>query len=79
MTKPFPARCKDCKWSTPERHSTWSNKCTNPKVVVTYPWSLANGNEGDPCWPSCGEERKRASLFAPCGYKGKLWESKTNE
>jgi len=77
--KPFPALCMHCKWSEHPNNSIWSdvNACTNPKVVATYPWSLANGHEGKPNWPMCREERSKKSFFAPCGYKGKLWRLST--
>lgn len=77
-TKPFPALCRDCKWSEPEdKRSTlqWSNVCTNPKVVATHPWALANNREGQPAWPQCHDERGKRTWWAPCGMRGKLWEN----
>ena len=76
MKKPFPALCRDCKHSQPERRNYWNNRCFHPKVVASDPWALANNNEGDPCGTSCLDERHKRSPFAPCGMKGKLWEPK---
>jgi hypothetical protein len=74
--KPFPALCRDCKWSQPENRSDWNNVCTNPSVVAVHPWALANNREGLPAWPQCHDERNKRSWFAPCGIRGKLWEPK---
>ena len=77
--KPFPALCRDCKWSRPERpDSKWNNVCTNPHVVATHPWALANNREGEPAWPMCRDERDKGrwKFWAPCGMTGKRWEPK---
>jgi hypothetical protein len=81
MTKPFPALCKDCKWSKPERRPTdHNNRCFHPKVVCKDSWALANNNfEGDPTGVYCRDERRKYSLFAACGMKGKLWEPRAND
>jgi len=74
MKKPFPALCKDCKYSTPKIGFTWNNLCLNPKVVSKDPWAMSNNFEGGINGSMCNEERSRKSWFAPCGMKGKLWE-----
>lgn len=75
MTTPFPKLCRDCKWSSPEKHSEWSLRCSNPVVNADDPWALS-GTEIT--GTSCRAERERTySLFAvPCGKSGKLWEAK---
>jgi hypothetical protein len=76
MKKPFPAFCKNCMYSVPEKNYEWNNLCINPKVVSKYPWALANNFEGKPNGKSCRDERSKKSWFALCGMKGKLWEPK---
>ena len=72
-TKPYPALCRDCKFSKPSPGSEWNLKCLHPRVNAGNAWALvANGDFG--C--ECRGERERRSLFAPCGMKGKLWEKK---
>jgi hypothetical protein len=73
--KPFPALCKDCRWSKPEKRSEWNNRCFHPKVVSKDSWALANNNEGEPYGVACREERQRR-YFSPCSMRGKLWEAK---
>ena len=75
MKKPFPALCRDCKWSTPEPKFEWNNLCTHPKVVSKDRNALARNREGQPYYSSCVDERGKA-FFAPCGIRGKLWTSK---
>jgi len=75
MSKPFPALCKDCKHSQPEKGSSWNNRCFNPKVVAKDAWALSNNHEGLPYGVTCREERQR-KWFTPCGMNGKLWEKK---
>ena len=74
--KPFPALCKDCKYSLPEKGSEGKNLCINPKVVSRDPWALANNFEGKPNGKHCRAERDSAWFFAPCGMRGKLWEAR---
>jgi hypothetical protein len=76
--KPYPALCKDCKWSVPEssEHRSSFNLCTHPKVVAKDNWALAANFEGKPYGSSCSEERRKTGFFVACGAKGKLWESK---
>lgn len=76
MSKPFPALCKDCKYSLPEERSEWCLRCHHPLVNAKDHWALAaasghtfgNGT-------ACNSERE-AGWFKPCGIKGKLWEQK---
>lgn len=75
MNKPFPALCLNCVHSKPEPNFSWCNRCFHPKVVADDAWALANNFEGNPYGVNCSDERKRRSWFAPCGMKGKLWES----
>ncbi len=74
--KPYPALCLDCKHARPEKDYDWNHRCFNQKVVASDAWALSNNKEGEPTGASCYEERKKISIFAPCGAKGKLWESK---
>ncbi len=72
MDKPFPATCRECKWSKPVEKYDWNNKCFHPIVNAQDPWALSgNGSMGH--GSNCRDERER-KWFAPCGMKGKLWE-----
>lgn len=71
MTKPYPALCRDCKHSKPEERSTWSLRCTHPKVNASDPWALSTG--GSIGGTDCRPERERG-FFSPCGKRGALWE-----
>jgi hypothetical protein len=74
-SKPFPRFCRDCRFSKPERHSDWNNRCFNPVVNANNSWALAtNGYEGSISGADCHDERSKRSPFAKCGMKGKLWE-----
>ena len=75
MTKPFPALCKECKWSVAENDREWNVNCVHPKVNACDPYALGGG-PGRIYGTGCVEERKRIGLFAKCGMKGKLWEPK---
>ena len=75
-SKPFPVLCMDCRYSKPEPNSSWNNRCFHPKVVASDSWALANNHEGKPTGVSCHDERRKRSIFAQCGMKGKLWEPK---
>lgn len=70
--KPFPALCRDCKHSEPDRNSNWNLHCNHPVVNGADPWALASASTGR--GTDCRGERERRSLFAKCGIKGKLWE-----
>ena len=77
MTKPFPALCKDCKWSEPENSYSTFNVCHNPQVMAQDTWTLSQSSvEGKPFGSSCRSERDRRGIFVACGIKGKLWEPK---
>jgi hypothetical protein len=71
-TKPYPALCRDCRWSEPEESSPWCLRCTNPVVNAADAWALssARANRGT----TCSEERN-GGWFAPCGKRGKQWQA----
>lgn len=73
MTKPFPALCRDCRHSEPEKISTWSLRCRNPVVNASDSWALSRATVHGGA--DCRTERER-KWFAPCGMRGKLWEKK---
>lgn len=73
MTKPYPALCRDCKYSTVDLKSPWNGLCSHPKVNAKDPWTLANPAE--PAASNAKDERSK-TWFAVCGMKGKLWEAK---
>lgn len=72
----LPKLCMSCRFSLPEKISTWNNRCFHPKVIASDPWALANNHGGKPCGVACYIERGKRSWFAPCGMKGKLFEQK---
>lgn len=74
MIKPFPALCKECKYSIPEERSEWCLRCTNPIVNAKDPWALAS-NFTNAYGTNCRVERE-AKWFAKCGMEGKLWDAK---
>ena len=71
--KPYPALCKDCKWSSPEPGFEWNLRCHQPTVNADDPWALASGGG---VGTRCQSERGRATLLARCGKGGKLWEAR---
>ena len=75
MTKPYPALCKDCKWSVPDGDRSWTLLCTNPIINANDPWALTK-SEDQIFGSSTRDERSRNHIFAKCGTKGKLWEAK---
>lgn len=70
MNKPFPALCKDCKWSKPETYSNWNLRCHHPKVNAKDPWALGSASANG---TACNHEREQG-FFSQCSMKGKLWE-----
>lgn len=75
MKKPFPALCKDCKWTV---KPDWAHnlRCYHPKVVGQDAWALGSiSGVGEAAGKSCTDERGE-KWFAQCGMKGKLWEPK---
>ena len=70
--KPFPALCKDCKHSKPEKDNAWNLRCHHPRVNARDSWALggASGNG-----TTCHNEREH-KFFSQCGMSGKLWEEK---
>lgn len=71
---PEPKLCLNCKWSKPERNSSWSNDCWHPIVIMSDNYALANNMEGQPRGSSCSEERSKR--FSKCGMVGRLYECK---
>ena len=74
MNKPYPALCKDCKYSFRRERSL---RCDHPKVNARDAWALGSEtNEGLFVGKTCTEERAicgPAGWLAACGMKGKLW------
>ena len=68
--KPFPALCKECKYSAPDKNSSWQLQCHNPKVNAKDSWALANCKTNG---SNCQSERDR-NWFSPCGQRGAQWE-----
>jgi hypothetical protein len=73
MNKPFPALCRECKYSEPDENSSWSLHCIHPVVNGNDPYALASKVTGR--GTDCHDERKR-KFFAKCGMSGKRWEAK---
>lgn len=74
--KPYPALCKDCKWSAMHEGRDWYLKCVNPIINAKDSWALSRA-KGDTAYGSDAQrERAKTGLFAKCGMKGKLWEPK---
>lgn len=71
--KPYPALCKDCRYSEPEVGSEWNLRCHHPVVNARDSWALAacGKNSGS----TCHTEREKG-YFSACGMRGKLWVSK---
>jgi len=74
MNKPFPALCADCRHSEPDGDSSWSLRCSHPKVNAADPYALASARKAR--GTDCRGERERRSFFSVCGIKGKAWEPK---
>lgn len=74
MSKPYPALCRECKWSRAVPSREWSLRCVHPVINANDSWALArrDGEIGS----AARDERAKRSLFAKCGIKGKLWEVK---
>lgn len=72
LSRPFPALCKDCRWSKSVKDSTWELRCTNAVVNADDAWALSNVEIPG---TNCHRERERG-YFAPCGKRGKRWEAK---
>ncbi len=76
MTKPFPAFCKDCKHSKPEKNSTWNLLCHHPVINAKNSYALSRAGTFE-LGSDCRDQRSQKSWFAPCGMRGKLWEKTT--
>lgn len=68
MKKPFPALCKDCKYS--ESDSSIYLRCYHPKVNAKDTYALGNKLG---VGTLCTQVRDR-SWPAVCGMRGSLWE-----
>lgn len=73
--KPYPAFCIDCKWSKTYEDRSWVLYCTNPIINANDSWALAS-SVGEGKGSEARAERNKTGIFAKCGIKGKLWESK---
>ena len=73
MTKPYPALCRDCYYSTPDLHSAWTLCCKHPVVNAGDEWALSSTEIRG---TSCTTERGKTNWFAKCGKAGNLWEQK---
>jgi hypothetical protein len=75
--KPFPALCKDCKWSATEGNRDWYLKCVHPIINAKDSWALSRATGDNNVYGSDAQrERANTGWFAKCGMKGKLWEAK---
>lgn len=80
-TKPYPAFCRDCKYSRTkiDPYSSIERegrglRCIHPKVNARDAWSLAEPNPK--VTKECTYERQKTWWLGVCGEKGKLWEPK---
>lgn len=74
MSKPYPALCRDCKWSKPEDERYWNLRCIHPVINANDSWALSSTKLGG--GTCCRDERAKRGWFTKCGMKGKLWEPK---
>lgn len=74
MAKPYPAFCRDCKWSHIEEGRDWNLRCINPIINANDSWALSTTKMGR--GSDAQREREKTGWFAKCGMKGKLWEPK---
>ena len=74
MSKPYPALCRECKWSRKEDNRDSYLRCVHPIVNANDPWALSKGSNN--YGSDTHNERQKRGWFANCGMKGKLWESK---
>lgn len=75
MEKPFPALCKDCRYSEPEKDSSWTLRCVHPKVNAKDSWALAASSDRHR-GTTCHDERNKR-WPAACGMRGAQWEPVT--
>lgn len=76
MKKPFPALCKDCKWSR-KYSEGFGLRCYHPEVVAKNAWALSQSDaEGNAYGKDCREEREVRWPWGFCGMRGALWEPK---
>lgn len=74
MSKPYPALCRECKWSYKEDGRDYYLRCTHPIINANDSWALSKGSAT--YGSDTQVERAKKSWFAKCGMKGKLWEAK---
>jgi 5-methylcytosine-specific restriction endonuclease McrA len=70
--KPYPAFCKNCKFSAPEVSHVWNLRCHNPVVNGRDAWALAGTEVSG---TNCHDQREKA-WPAKCGMRGALWAAK---
>ena len=69
-----PKFCKDCKYSVPEKNSTWNLRCLHPVVNMDDAWALAGTEIRG---TDCRSERELSRWhFRTCNKTGRLWEAK---
>lgn len=73
MNKPYPALCKDCKWSRVSESSRWETRCQHPRVNAQDAWALTATTISG----SAARDQRERKWFAVCGQSGKLWEPRT--
>ncbi len=56
MNKPYPAFCKDCKYSTTDKDAEWNLRCGNPIVNANDEWALAGSEPSH--GSACREQRR---------------------
>ena len=76
MSRPYPALCKDCKWSRSEENRDWYLRCVHPVINANDSWALSRGKADTAYGSDAQQERSKTGWFAKCGMKGKLWEAK---
>lgn len=65
--------CQDCKYSLPEKNSTWNLLCRHPRILSKDSYALSSpSREG----VSARQERKKRFTIFGCGMRGALWEKR---
>ena len=78
MSKPYPALCRECKWSKKEDPQRYDLRCFNPIINANDSYALSSTELG--AGTCCRDERRKVGwLFVKCGMKGKLWEPKDKD
>jgi len=66
--------CAQCKFSAPDKTSSWNIRCHNLEVNRNDGWAL--GSADDMRGVDCTSERRTTGWFSICGIKGKQYEPK---